>query len=272
MGNRWSINARRNACIVRACCSDRQETAGIRPASPQLNSFRPDTEDMEVQIACSPSYSLAYCYLTQGERLLVESGAMAFMSAGLSVSAGTGPGSMLGAATRKLVGGETFFMGAYEAQIDGAWVAVAPAFPGDIAMETLNNQGLLIEAGALLALSDGIGVDVKFSGAAAVVLREGATMLRCAGTGQLLVGAYGGIQRFQLAEGEQLIVDTGHLVGFSEHMRPQIGTLSSVATSAIIGEGLVGVLEGPGIVLTQSRSEQGLQNWLLPEKSQNRRR
>ena len=226
---------------------------------------------MDIDIKCSPSYSIAFCYLGAGESVLVESGGMAYMSAGVTVSAGLGSGGVAGAASRKLLGGEAFFMGKYTSNVDGAWVAAAPPFPGDIAAQHLTGSPLLIESGSLLAVSETVDVDVTFSGVSTMLLREGATMLRCAGHGDLLVCSYGGLQRFELAAGEHLIVDTGHLVGFSEGMQTRAGALSSLATSAIVGEGIVGVIEGPGVVLTQTRSEQGMSEWLMPKRSQNKK-
>jgi uncharacterized protein (TIGR00266 family) len=226
---------------------------------------------MEIKLTCAPSYTLAYCFLAAGESVLVESGAMAAMSGGVSVGVGVGSGGVAKAAVRKVLGGESFFMGRYSADVHGAWVAVAPRYPGDIAHERIDGGGLVIESGSLLAVSESVNVDVKWAGLRAIVLREGATMLRCTGSGDLLVGSYGGIQRFQLADREQLIVDTGHLVGFSETVSLKVGALSSLTTSAVVGEGLVALMEGPGTVLLQTRAEQGLRNWIMPERSQNTR-
>jgi uncharacterized protein (TIGR00266 family) len=224
---------------------------------------------MRVNITCSPSYSMAYCFLDADESVLVESGAMAVMSAGVRVSAGVGPGGVVKATMRRALGGEGFFMGRYTADVQDAWVGVAPRYPGDVAVEELHGPGLLVEQGAMLAVTDGVDVDVRWAGMRSIVLREGATLLHCDGTGTLLVGSYGGIQRFELAPGEQLIVDTGHLVAFSDTMKIRVGPLSSVATSAIVGEGLVAVFEGPGLILVQTRAEQALANWLFPDKRQN---
>ena len=66
---------------------------------------------MFVDISCSPSYSIAYLYLSQNETVLVESGSMAYMSGGIEVSIGIGSGGVVGAASRKLLGAESFFMG-----------------------------------------------------------------------------------------------------------------------------------------------------------------
>ena len=132
----------------------------------------------------------------------------------------------------------------------------------------MTGESLLIESGALLAVSKA-SKWTSNSPAHNIVLREGASMLRVSGVGDLLLGAYGGLQRFELGVGEHLIVDTGHLVGYSEGMNVKVGPLSSVTTSVVVGEGLVGVLEGPGVVYTQTRSEQSMRSWLLPERQQN---
>lgn len=213
---------------------------------------------------------MAYIYLAADESVLVEPDGMATMSAGVRVDPGVGPGGIVKAAMRKSLGSESFFMGRYTAEVDGAWVGVAPKYPGDMSAEDLVDESILIEAGALVAVGGDLAIDVKWAGLKSIALREGATMLRVSGSGMLLVGSYGGIQRFTLAEGESLVVDTGHLVGFTDSMGFKVGPLSSATTSVLVGEGLVGVLTGPGTVLVQTRAEQSLKDWLFPEKSQNK--
>lgn len=224
-----------------------------------------------MKLTCAPSYSMAYCYLSAGESVLVERGGMAAMSSGLEVSAGIGSGGVAKAAMRRAFGGESFFMGRYRAVIHGAWVAVAPPYPGDIAVVDLtgNDDGMRLETGSLLAAADTVEVNVRYAGLGVVALREGATMLHVGGHGKVLVGSYGGIQQFTLREGEQVIVDTGHLVGFADTVQLRVGPLSGVAVSAITGEGLVAQLSGPGLVLIQTRAEQGMRDWLSPDRAQN---
>lgn len=228
---------------------------------------------MDVRIECQPSYAMAYLSLDVGESALVEHGAMAAMSAGISVGVGIGPGGIAKAVLRKTLGGESFFMGRYTADLHGAWVAVSPKFPGDITLVHVTpGHSYAFEAGAFLAASEGVDVDVKYAGVRTVLLREGATMLGVRGTGKALICSYGGIQSFDLPDGATMIVDTGHLVGFAETVTVKIGPLSSLTTAMATGEGLVAELTGPGEVFIQTRAEQQLQTWLLPDKQQNSRR
>lgn len=224
---------------------------------------------MHVDVKCSPAYAMAYCYLEADESVRVEAGGMAAMSGGMHVKADAGPGGMRKGLMRKALGGESFWMGRYQADVHGAWVAVAPKFPGDIAVVDLHGNGIVAVAGSLLALSDGIEADVRFAGVPNMILHEGATMLRLHGTGKVVLCTYGGLQDFHLEAGEQLIIDTGHIVAYTDTMRMKVGPLSGLMTAKFSGEGLVGMLTGPGVVYMQTRAEQVLKNWLMPGAAQN---
>lgn len=224
---------------------------------------------MRVTIECAPSYAMAYCKLGLGERMLVESGGMVAMSDGVALSATVAGGALKGM-WRKVLGGESFFMGRYTAQVEGAWVSVAPRYPGDIAELTLDGStDVVAEQGAFLASSDTVTMSVVAGNATSLMNREGLTMLRFTGHGTLLLCSYGGLQTFSLDEGQHLIIDTGHLVGYTAGMRTQVGPVASLSSSAASGEGLAARLTGPGMVWLQSRAEQQLRDWLHPRKAQN---
>lgn len=237
---------------------------------------------MDIRFSHQPSYTLGFCVMSVGESLLVERDGMVQMSDGIDVSGGLGPGGVAKAALRKTLGRESFWMGRYRATYEGAWVAVAPRFPGDLAvvdLDRLGGRGVLVEAGALVAAAGpgpdgngGVAVDVKWAGVRAIVLREGATLLHLSGSGMALVGSFGGIDAIPLAEGETRYVDTGHLVGFTDDVDIKVGPLGGVVASATTGEGLVAKVTGPpggAMIWTQTRSEQGLTGWLFPAKHQN---
>lgn len=229
---------------------------------------------MQVQVQCEGAYAMAYLLLGHGEAVHVEHGAMVAMSAGVTVAGSVG-GNVGRAVKRRLFGGETLLQGRYTAVADGGWVAIAPKFPGDLSHVQLApaGPGLVLEQGAYLACTDGVDVDARWAGLSNVVLREGATLLHVtapAGPGQCVFASYGGVQRVDLADGETMIVDTGHLVGWHDTVDVKLRLLSDVATSAVTGEGAVALLTGPGQVWFQTRAEQQLRSWLFPQRSQNR--
>lgn len=235
-------------------------------------SFRADALNMQISIGCKPSYSIATVVLDLGETVYCESGAMAYMSSGLDVS-GSMKGGVVKSLMRRNLGEETFFMSKYKAKIDKAWVSLAPRSPGDIDVINIDRgHEYFIEAGASLGHGSSVHVDVKYAGARSIALREGATVLKATGEGPIIICSYGGLQKFELAPGENLIVDTGHLVAWSAGMGMRFGPLNNLITAQMTGEGLVGELTGPGEVWVQTRAEQGIKELFFPERGQNKRR
>lgn len=225
---------------------------------------------MEVKMRCGPSYTTAMCILDHGEMIRVERGAMVAMSTGIEVTAGMGSGGVVGAAKRKVLGGESFFVAEYRAHVHGSWVAVSPAFPGDLMVLPLDGSvSWIAQQGSFVASDSTVMVDVRCGGLQSVLLKEGLTTLRLTGVGQAVIGAYGGLFPLTLGVEDELIVDTGHLVAFTETVGVRVGVLGSAVTSAAAGEGIVARLSGPGQVLLQTRSEQTLGSWLFPDRYQN---
>ena len=217
---------------------------------------------MQSEVMYSPAFATAKLTLAAGESVRAESGAMLAMSAGIAMETST-QGGVLKGLKRSLLGGESFFMGKYTAEVHSAWVGVASKYPGDAPCLDLDGEGMRIETGALLAVSEGVSVDVKYAGLGNIVIREGATMLHVDGIGKVVIGTYGGIQRFELNEGEEMIIDTGHLVGVADTVKMRVGPLSSVSTAVFTGEGLVARMLGPGTVIMQTRAEQSFREWLM---------
>lgn len=224
---------------------------------------------MQVSLRHRPAYSLAYVSLDAGEKIFVERGAMAAMSGGIIVQASIGGTQVKSALARKLVGNEGFVFTVYEAELYGAWVALAPPRPGDIEVLDLTDSGFLVQSGSLLCYSEGVDVSLRYGGVRSVVMQEGIAYIRVAGEGSAVIGSYGAIERIEVGPGESLIVDTGHLVAFSDTMDFTFGPLSSITTSVLSGEGIVAKFIGPGSVLLQTRTESNFRNLLVPERGHN---
>lgn len=225
---------------------------------------------MRVTVDCGPAYAMAYCHLGYQETVHVESDGMALMSDGINVTSGAGGGGVVQGLVRKAFGGESFFMGAYTATVQGAWVAVAPKYPGDVKAIELDDFGPLVaQSGSLLAFNDGVDASVKVAGIQQAVATRGMTLLSIRGTGTVVLAAYGALCEFEVGAGQSLIVDTGHLVAYSDGMKADLGMLGGVVTATTTGEDLVLRLTGPGRVLVQTRAEKQFATWINPMRESN---
>lgn len=219
---------------------------------------------MKVEILFRPSYSIAKVLLDPNEGVVAESGAMVGMSTDLQVETKM-RGGLLQSLARSVLGGESFFVNTYRASARGGELLLAPTLPGDVFTTEMSGETYLVQSGSFLASSESVVTDTKWSGARIFFGGEGLIMLRCSGTGTLILSSYGAIHELTLAAGETYTVDTGHLVAFSEKMGFKVRAIGGLKTTVLGGEGLVVDLTGPGRVLLQTRSEGAFLNWLLPK-------
>ena len=173
---------------------------------------------------------------------------------------------------RRLVTNESLVMATYRSAVDGAWVALAPRFPGDVlAVDVVPSAPLCVQSGSLLAHGEHVDVNASVGNVQTVAMREGVTILVAQGSGPLLLASYGGLERFDLNANEELVVDSGHLTAWMAGMPMTVGPLKGVVSSMLTGEGIVCALRGPGTVFVQTRAEQQLRNWLLTERGHDKR-
>jgi uncharacterized protein (TIGR00266 family) len=217
---------------------------------------------MQTEILYQPSYALCRISLRQGEKIRAESGAMVSM-AGVDVET-QATGGLFKSLGRSLLGGESFFQNTFTAQIDGAELTVAPDLPGDIAVMPLNGQELVVQSGSYLASELGITVDTKWGGARSFFGGEGLIMLRCAGTGLLVLSSYGAIHRVSIPAGATYTVDTGHIVAFAGGTQYRVRKVGSWKSTIFGGEGLVVDFTGPSDIYLQTRSPEAFLSWLIP--------
>ncbi|KPL22073.1 MAG: hypothetical protein AMJ93_08090 [Anaerolineae bacterium SM23_84] len=219
---------------------------------------------MEITIEYRPSYSLAIAKLEPQEEINVEAGSMVAMSEGLALET-RAAGGLLASLKRSILGGESFFMNTYRAPASGGEIMLAPPLPGDIAVLELRGEAVLVQSGAYVASSQGIHVDTKFGGAKTFFASEGLFLLRCQGTGTLIVSSYGAVHHRDLSPAESFTVDTGHLVAFPEGVDFKVRAVGGLKSTLFSGEGLVVDLSGTGKVWMQTRSSDAFLTWLMPQ-------
>ena len=168
---------------------------------------------MKHEILYKPAYTLLEVKLEAGERIEAESGAMVYMSPGIEIAT-KAKGGVLGALTRGLIGGESFFTNTFTARSKGI-VGLAPPYQGDIAHHRLNGETLFVQNGSYIASSPELSLDTKWGGARSFFLREGLFLLKMAGSGDAFISSFGAIHEVKMT-GEPFTIDTGHMVAFTE--------------------------------------------------------
>ena len=210
---------------------------------------------MEIQLRHQPGFGVARALLAPGESMRAESGAMMAMAADTDLDAKMEGGLMKGL-RRSMLGGESLFITRATAGPQGGWIDLAPSLPGDVTVVDITPSApLLIQKGSFLCAEAGVEIDTKWGGLKALAGGEGAFLLHATGQGKVVVACYGALDRFTLQPGQQVIVDTNHMVAFSETVQMELKRASqSMMKSAKSGEGLVFRFTGPGELMMQSRN------------------
>lgn len=219
---------------------------------------------MRTEIRHSPSFATATMHLETGEAVRAEAGAMLAKTPTIDIETST-QGGLLKGLRRSVLGGESFFLNTFDAKTAPGDVTFAPALPGDIIEWTLTGSEVYLQSGSFLACGTGVNVDSQWGGAKTFFSSEGLFMLRCDGTGPLLVSSYGAIEAFELSPGQTYTVDTGHMVGWDGGVSYNVRKVGNWKSTFLSGEGLVVDLTGPGRIYLQTRSPQDFLNWLLPK-------
>ena len=219
---------------------------------------------MDVEIRYSPSFALGVITLPPGGEVKAEAGAMTSMSGGVEIET-RAQGGMLAGLKRSVLGGESFFINTFRAP-SGGELTVSPTLPGDIVHMPLNgSRALMVQSGSWLASDAGVQVDTKWGGGRTFFSGEGLFLLRCTGSGDMIVSSFGAIERRDLAPDEVLKIDTGHIVAFDEGMSYQVNKVGGWKSTLLSGEGLVATFTGPGSLWLQTRSAADFVGWLIPQ-------
>ncbi len=225
---------------------------------------------MDVTITAGPAFAMGTVTLPAGGSVRVEAGAMAMTRGDIEIETSTRGGFMKG--LRRSLGGESFFVNDFHSG-SGGQVGVAATLPGDMTTVTLDgSMPLLVQSGSWCASDPSVDVDSKWGGGKSFFSGEGLILLRCTGPGDLLLASYGAIVAAELADGETMTLDTGHVVAFDESVQYSVRKAGSWKSTLLGGEGLVTDFRGPGRVWLQTRSSNDLVGWIRqvnPQRSGN---
>jgi uncharacterized protein (TIGR00266 family) len=198
------------------------------------------------------------------ESVIAEAGAMMMMDDGVEMNTIFGDGSQQGlmgkllGAGKRLLTGESLFMTVFTNTSAGKKrVSFASPYPGKIIPVDLDELGgkIICQKDAFLCAAKGVSIGIEFQRKLGVGFfgGEGFIMQKIEGDGMAFLHAGGTIHERVLGPGETLKVDTGCLVGFTQHVEYDITFVKGIKTALFGGEGLFfAVLRGPGKVWIQS--------------------
>ena len=215
---------------------------------------------MKFDIRGNPDYGQVVVELRPGEKVLAESGAMSRMDSGLELNTRL-MGGVLRALSRKVLGGESFFLAEYTGPRGGE-IAFSPALPGTVQHYRLSGNRLVLTSGSFLACSEGVDMRTRFGGLKSFFSGEGAFLLEVSGEGDVFCNAYGAVIERDVRGG--LTVDTGHVVAWEPSLDYRITGMGGIKSTLFSGEGLVMSFRGDGRIWLQSRTLGQTAGWLIP--------
>lgn len=198
------------------------------------------------------SFPVVTCNLQNGESMITESGSMVWMSPNMEMET-TGGG--LGKMFSRAFSGENLFQNIYTARGQGM-IAFGSSFPGKIIpLEIGPGREMILQKKAFLAAERGVDLSIHFNKKLGTGLfgGEGFIMQRLSGQGTAFAEIDGDLVIYNLAPGQQMVVDTGNVAGFETTVSMEIRQVPGLKNAFFGGEGLFNtVLTGPGKIWLQT--------------------
>lgn len=226
---------------------------------------------MRHRIIDSPDFAMLEVTFDQpGEQIVAEAGAMVSMSTDLKLETKM-RGGLLSAAKRKLLGGETLFQNTFTCTQPGQTLMLAPASEGDLQHRRLEaGQSLFLQSGNYVAhVGEQMVLDTKWGGVKSFFSGVGLFILKLTGPGEVFFNCYGAMREVHLQPPQTYVVDTGHIVAFTDGLQYNIERMAKNWKGLFFsGEGLVAHFHGTGSVIMQTRNASSLAAFLEPYRPQ----
>ncbi len=194
------------------------------------------------------------CSLEANEQVITESGSMSWMSPNMKMETSSNGG--LGKAFGRMFAGEAMFQNIYTATGGPGLIAFASSFPGSIqAINITPERELIVQKRSFLASSIGVNLSVHFQKKmkAGLFGGEGFIMQKLSGNGIAFIEIDGHAIEYNLAPGQQMIVDTGYLAAMDATCSIDTVAVQGVKNVMFGGEGFFNtVITGPGKIILQT--------------------
>jgi len=188
--------------------------------------------------------------LAKGESVFTESGGMAWMDQGITMSTSTRGGLLAGLG--RALAGESLFMVTYACEVEEGSVVFTPEAPGRVLEFQLQaNQSLICQKDTFLCAEQSVQMKMHFRKqlGAGLFGGEGFILQQITGPGMVFLAIPGEVKERTLGAGEKLLVDPGHIAMFQPTVQYDIKMVKGIKNVLFAGEGLfLATLTGPGKV------------------------
>ncbi|PKO15379.1 MAG: TIGR00266 family protein [Chloroflexi bacterium HGW-Chloroflexi-10] len=192
--------------------------------------------------------------LTQGEAMFTESGGMSWMTDGIEMETNTRGGLMSGLG--RALAGESLFMTTYSCSTPTAMITFTPEAPGKVLpVQLAPNQILIAQKDAFMCAQNTVKIEMHFRKrlGAGLFGGEGFILQKLTGPGMVFLEIPGEVKEYNLAAGQRLKVDPGHIAAFDPTLNYDIAMVKGLKNIVFGGEGLfLATLTGPGRVWLQT--------------------
>lgn len=207
---------------------------------------------MKYEIKGEP-FPIVICHLESGEQMITEKGSMVWQTPNISMeTTGGGIGKMFS----KALSGESMFQNIYTANDGAGMITFGSSFPGKIIpLEISPGKEMILQKKAFLASETGVNLDIFFNKklGAGFFGGEGFILQKLYGNGIAFMEIDGELVEYELAPGQQLVVDTGYVAAFETSVSMDIQQVAGLKNKFLGGEGFFNtVLTGPGKVCLQT--------------------
>ena len=211
------------------------------------------------------AFPVVVCRLNIGESMITEKGSMVWMTPNMEMTTTGGGG--IGKMFSKALTGESMFQNIYTARGEGM-ITFGSSFPGQILpLEVTPGKSFILQKSAFLASEAGVQLSMHVNQklGAGFFGGEGFIMQKLTGNGIAFAEVDGELVEYTLAPGEQMVVDTGYVMGFELSVSMDIQQVKGLKNMVLGGEGLFNtVLTGPGKIWLQTMPISGVAAAIQP--------
>ena len=220
---------------------------------------------MQYKIEGTP-LPVVICQLDRGECMMTEKGSMSWMTPNMKMETTSNGG--IGKALGRMLAGESIFQNRYTAEGGEGMIAFASSFPGTILpVEITPDRPVIVQKSAFLAGVESVDISLFLQKklGAGFFGGEGFIMQKLSGEGIVFVEIDGSTVEYDLAPGQQMIVDTGYLAMMDGTCSMYITAVKGAKNMFFGGEGAFNtVITGPGKIVLQTMPVNSVAGALIP--------